>query len=178
MIGMKFIVSASNCDEISEHTDPENMTMDIAARKAEMAHHSEGDIVIGADTVVVCDGYILGKPRDAEQAKSMLKKLSGKTHSVYTGVCILKDGKRECFCDRTDVKFYDLNEMVINRYIATGEPLDKAGAYGIQGRGSLLVEKIDGDFYNVVGLPVARVYKKLRELMGDEKMPGCGVRSL
>lgn len=176
MIGMKFIVSASNCDEISEHTDPENMTMDIAARKASMAHHSEGDIVIGADTVVVCDGFILGKPRDAMQAKSMLKKLSGKTHSVYTGVCILKDETRECFCVKTDVKFYELDDRIIDRYIATGEPLDKAGSYGIQGRGSLLVESIDGDFYNVVGLPISKVYKKIRELTQNDPRYGCACR--
>lgn len=165
MIGVKFMVSATNCDESTKFTTPEEMTMDIAMRKAYSTHYSQDDIIIGADTLVYLDGKKYGKPNDKEEAKEMLKALSGKTHSVYTGVCILKNGESECFCTKTDVKFYELCDSFIEKYIASGEPLDKAGAYGIQGKGALLVEKVNGDFYNIVGLPIALVAKKLRELM-------------
>lgn len=167
MAGYKFMVSASHCDETSKFTDPENMTMEIAMKKAYSTHYSKGDIIIGADTIVVSNGKILGKPRDKEHAKAMLKTLSGKTHSVYTGVCVLCDGESECFCCKTDVTFYDLADHTIEWYVNTGEPMDKAGAYGIQGKGALLVKKIDGDFYNVVGMPISLLNRKLYALTHD-----------
>ena len=98
----------------------------------------------------------------------MLRMLSGKTHSVYTGVCLLRNGESECFCSKTDVTFYQLDESTIDWYVNTNEPMDKAGAYGIQGKGALLVEKIDGDYYNVVGLPIAKLNRKLKELLEDK----------
>ena len=145
------------------------MTMEIAMKKAYATFYSEkDDIIIGADTVVVCDGKALGKHQDKEQAADMLRMLSGKTHSVYTGVCLLRNGESECFCSKTDVTFYQLDESTIDWYVNTNEPMDKAGAYGIQGKGALLVEKIDGDYYNVVGLPIAKLNRKLKELLEDK----------
>ncbi|MBQ6836140.1 MAG: septum formation inhibitor Maf [Clostridia bacterium] len=168
LIGLDFVIGESNADENSAHTDPAEMTMEIAMKKALGTKYGADDIVIGADTVVVCDNKVLGKPKDKAQAKEMLTMLSGRTHSVYTGVCLLKKGRCECFYARTDVKFYDLSDETIEWYIATNEPMDKAGSYGIQGKGALLVEKIDGDYYNVVGLPIAKLNRKLKELLEDK----------
>lgn len=125
-------------------------------------HAKEGEPVVAADTIVALDGELLGKPADEADARRMLHALSGKTHQVATGVCIVLDGSAESFVDITDVTFYELTHDEIDAYVATGEPMDKAGAYGIQGQhGRMLVEKIDGDFYNVVGLPIAKVVRAL-----------------
>lgn len=125
-------------------------------------HAKEGEPVVAADTIVALDGELLGKPADEADARRMLHALSGKTHQVATGVCIVRDGSAESFVDITDVTFYELSYDEIDAYVATGEPMDKAGAYGIQGRhGRMLIEKIDGDFYNVVGLPIAKVVRAL-----------------
>ena len=123
-----------------------------------------GDVVIGADTVVALDGAILGKPRDAEDARRMLRALSGRTLTVYTGVTVLRDGDCLCHAERTDVRFRALTDDEIERYIATGEPMDKAGAYGAQGYASLFVEHLDGDFFNVMGLPLCALGKLLKQL--------------
>ena len=129
-----------------------------------------GEIVVAADTIVTHDGKILGKPHDEEDACRMLRELSGRTHQVATGACIIKAGdtaeshaaQSESFVSVTDVTFYELTDAQIETYVATGEPLDKAGAYGIQGVGGrMLVKKIDGDFYNVVGLPIAALARKI-----------------
>ena len=125
-------------------------------------HDLHGDPVVAADTIVALDGRLLGKPADEEDAARMLRALSGRTHQVATGVCIMKDGLPASFVDVTDVTFYDLADEQIEAYVASGEPMDKAGAYGIQGTGGrMLVRKIDGDFYNVMGLPIARVVRSL-----------------
>lgn len=125
-------------------------------------HAKEGEPVVAADTIVALDGELLGKPADEADARRMLHALCGKTHQVATGVCIVRDGSAESFVDITDVTFYELTHDEIDAYVATGEPMDKAGAYGIQGQhGRMLVEKIDGDFYNVVGLPIAKVVRAL-----------------
>lgn len=127
-----------------------------------------GEPVVAADTVVAIDGSVLGKPVDEDDARRMLRLLSGRTHQVMTGVCIGRGGTAEpvaAFVDVTDVSFYELTDAEIDEYVESGEPMDKAGAYGIQGIGGrLLVRRIDGDFYNVVGLPVARVVRALRKL--------------
>ncbi len=127
-----------------------------------------GEIVLAADTIVVLDGAILGKPTDEADARRMLRALSGRTHQVMTGVCIARvgdAGAASSFVETTDVAFYPLEDAEIEKYVATGEPLDKAGAYGIQGAGGrMLVHHIAGDFYNVVGLPIARVVRALRAL--------------
>lgn len=120
-------------------------------------------VVIGADTVVSVEGRILGKPEDERQAREMLGLLQGRVHQVYTGVAIILAGmgKSLTFSERTDVAVYPMDDMEISRYVSGGEPMDKAGAYGIQGYGSVLVEGISGDYYNVMGLPVCRLGRML-----------------
>lgn len=134
-----------------------------AKAQAVASSHAAGDeVVVAADTIVALEGTLLGKPADETDARRMLRALSGKTHQVATGVCIVRGARVESFVDITDVTFYPLGDEEIDGYVATGEPLDKAGAYGIQGKhGRMLVEKIDGDFYNVVGLPIAKVARAL-----------------
>lgn len=122
------------------------------------------DVVIGCDTMVVLNGIALGKPKNEEDAKRMLQNLSGKTHQVITGVAILTENEKLLFHEVTNVTFYDLNENTINAYIKTGESMDKAGSYGIQGYGKILVKGIQGDYFNVVGLPVARLYRELKHM--------------
>ena len=113
-------------------------------------------MVIGADTVVAYKGQILGKPSDEEDARRMLSMLSGQTHEVYTGVCVIEDGQIKTFYEETKVTFYEISEDEIDRYIGTGEPMDKAGSYGIQGKAAVFIKGIEGDYYNVVGFPIAR----------------------
>lgn len=156
-----FIATAADVDE----TLPEGIAPDEAVRylstiKAQ-PFVKDGDIVIGADTVVSLDGIILGKPKDTEDARQMLRLLSGNTHSVFTGYTVMTPQKTVSRCVETKVHFYPLTEADIDRYIATGEPFDKAGAYGIQGYGSLLVKGIEGDYFNVVGLPVSQLMRTL-----------------
>ena len=136
------------------------------AKAAEVAARCAGpdDVVIGADTVVALDGAVLGKPRDRDDAKRMLRALSGRTHTVFTGVTVLRGGECRCHAERTEVRFRALADDEIDRYIATGEPMDKAGAYGAQGYASLFVEHLDGDFFNVMGLPLCALGKLLKQL--------------
>lgn len=170
-IGLDFSVSVSNADEsaVSPQGIPvgiyvQELAMLKAAASAKTAER--GALVIGADTVVSLDGKILTKPTDENDAFEMLTELSGKTHEVYTGICVTdtSDMKSVCRSACTNVTFSPLTEKIVRAYIQTGEPSDKAGAYGIQGKGALLVEKIDGDYFNVVGLPV----KLLSEILRDE----------
>lgn len=160
-----FTVKVSDAEEI---TDPalsaEETVKSLAVIKGDaVAQLYPRDTVISADTVVVLDGKILGKPHSREEAYDMLSSLSGRGHTVYTGVCITSPGKRICFAEATEVFFASLSDEDINTYISSGEPFDKAGGYGIQGKGSLMIKSINGDYYNVMGLPVARLYEALRE---------------
>jgi septum formation protein len=125
-----------------------------------------GETVLGADTVVVIDGLILGKPRDAADASRMLRLLSGRAHDVITGVCLLRDETCQNLSETTKVRFSKLTGSEIDLYVAAGEPLDKAGAYGIQGAASKFIERIEGCYFNVVGLPMSRVYKVLAATPG------------
>ena len=147
-------------EEISGQMRPEEMVIELACRKAESvaAKHRKG-VVIGADTVVVLEDEVLGKPLDEQDAKTMLQKLSGKKHQVFTGICVIDIEKHKKLCNykRTEVKMAELQEEEIDWYLHTKEPMDKAGAYGIQGYGCTLVEGISGDYYNVMGLPVCRL---------------------
>lgn len=127
----------------------------------------ENSLVIGADTVVICDGKAFGKPKSEQDAFNMLKSLSGKAHDVVTGCTITENGEYRTFSQKTQVRFYPLSDDEIRRYIKTGEPMDKAGAYGIQGYGSLLIEGIDGDYFNVVGLPVARLKREIERFLAE-----------
>ena len=123
------------------------------------------NLIISADTVVSVDDEILGKPVDKEDARRMISLLSGKVHQVYTGVTLSLNGKVKTFSEKTDVEFFDLTEDEIEEYISSSEPYDKAGAYGIQGKAGLLVKGINGDYYNVVGFPVARLKRELEEFI-------------
>jgi septum formation protein len=159
----------ANVDEsIDQKLTVEEAVKDLAARKAEAvgAEH-KGCCVIGSDTIVVVDGKILGKPADRSDAKKMLHMLSGRTHFVYTGVAIIQDKNRTVFAEKTEVTFWELSEEEIESYLETGEPFDKAGSYGIQGYGSLLVKSIAGDYFTVVGLPVSRLSRELKAFMGQ-----------
>ena len=162
----EFEVRPTDCDESCSITAPEELVRELSRRKALACRACPGDTVIGADTVVAIDGEILGKPKDPEDAKNMLRKLSGRTHTVFTGVTVVKGGEAYTFAERTDVTFFELSEELIDRYVASKEPMDKAGAYGIQEKGCLLVEKINGDYFNVVGLPVARLSRILDSIGG------------
>ena len=156
-------------ESVFEGVEPRLMVQLLAAAKAaDVAKKAEG-IILGADTVVVLSGEVMGKPGSEEEAFSMLSALSGKTHSVYTGVALLrtKDGRLITHLEETKVTFRTLSEAEIRAYIETGEPMDKAGAYGIQGKGGALVEKTEGDFLNVVGLPLTAV-KRLIQSMEQE----------
>ena len=123
------------------------------------------DVVIAADTIVVCQGKVLGKPRDEAHAKEMLTAMSGGTQEVYTGVCIISRGEKICFYEKTYVAFRPLSEKEIDDYIATGESLDKAGAYGIQGGAGEFVNRVSGDYFNVIGLPMKKTAKALCEIL-------------
>ena len=143
---------------------PAERVQALARCKAEeVAAAHPNRLVVGADTMVVLDGHALGKPRDEAEAVEMLLSLQGKTHVVMTGVWVCSPGKCGGFVDAAEVTFYPMTREEAAAYAATGEPLDKAGAYGIQGYGSLLVQEIQGDYFNVVGLPVSRLYRALND---------------
>ena len=160
-----FVVRAADIDETM---DPKKTPFDEVARvsrmKAETTPHGLKDVVIAADTIVVCDGQVLGKPADTEDAFRMLALLSGRDHQVMTGLTVIR-GERTVVCTEvTDIHFRHLSPGEIRAYIRTGEPMDKAGAYGIQGGAALFAEKLVGDYYNVMGLPVCRLGQILRQL--------------
>ncbi|MGC8862488.1 MAG: Maf family protein [Armatimonadota bacterium] len=161
-----FLVVPSGFDEdsVPPELPPSRHVVYSAETKARQVAQNHPDaLVIGADTVVVAEGYILGKPADEEDARRMLRLLSGCTHQVYTGVAAARDHQLHSDFECTDVTFRDLSEDLIARYIASGEPMDKAGAYAIQGKGSILVTGIKGCYFNVVGLPLYRLSRLLEE---------------
>ena len=163
LITESFAVAAADVDEsFAEGTDARELVEALSLKKAEAVFQTrKNDTVIGADTVVVMNGEILGKPRDEAEALAMLRMLSGGTHTVFTGVSIVAPGITRTFSQAAGVSFLALADSEIKKYIETGEPFDKAGAYGIQGKGALLISRIDGDFYTVMGLPVARLNREL-----------------
>ena len=154
--------------DIDEAMDGEKSPFEEVARvsrlKALAVEREAGDIVIAADTIVVCQGRVLGKPRSAEEAVEMLQLLSGRDHQVMTGCTVLKNDRAETFTEVTDLHFRELTRKEIENYVATGEPMDKAGAYGIQGGAALFCERMVGDYYNVMGLPVCRLGQVLRQM--------------
>lgn len=164
-------VITADCDENIWCKDPGELVEQLSLRKAGSTAETlrgENRIVIGSDTVVFHDGHILGKPKTEEEALLMLQSLSGQTHAVFTGVTVIdtETGKTETFHEETKVTFYDIPEEELRAYIATGDPMDKAGSYGIQGRGAFLVKRIEGDYFTVVGLPLARLIRTLHESFG------------
>jgi len=162
--GIEFSVRVADIDEtVMPGESARNYVLRLARAKAE-AVAGDNELVLGADTIVVCEGVIAGKPVDFEDARRMLRALSGKWHEVLTSVTLLRGGKALSDVALTRVKFSELSEAEINWYISTGEPMDKAGAYGIQGYASRFVERIEGSYSNVVGLPVEMVYRMLRNV--------------
>lgn len=168
-IGLQPLVQPSHVEEVITSTEPEMAVMELARQKAaDIAAGYQGQkvTVLGADTVVAADGMILGKPRDNEDAVRMLRLLQDRTHQVYTGVTLIACDTMEQidFFECTDVTIYPMTEAAIQAYADTGEPLDKAGAYGIQGLFAANVRGIHGDYNNVVGLPVGRVWQELKKI--------------
>lgn len=170
-IGLEYTVIPSKKEEILRYTQPEDIVKDLSLQKAQdiAEQAGEGAIVIGSDTVVALDGEILGKPHTADNAVAMLKRLEGRSHQVFTGVSIVikgaaADGSDEIisFAEETDVYVYPMTEEEILAYVATGDPLDKAGAYGIQGIFAKHVQGLSGSYYNVMGLPIGRLYQELK----------------
>ncbi len=168
-LGYQFEIKTGDYDESTVALDdPKEGVQKLALGKALAAVQQPG-LYLGSDTVVVLDGVVMGKPSDEQDAFRMLRSLSGRTHEVCTGVALVTVGEdgtvehTETFVEATEVTFFELTDEEIDRYIRTGEPMDKAGAYGIQGLGRVLVEGIRGDYETVVGLPAARVYRALRE---------------
>lgn len=172
-----YTLAVSEAKEVADLSQPPaRIVQELARRKAAAADPAPGDIVIAADTVVVLDGEILGKPKDRADAVRMLTRLSGRGHEVFTGLALLKNGAFVCGAERTEVFFRPLTPAEIESYAATGEPDDKAGAYGVQDRGALFVRKIVGDYYNVMGLPLCLLSGLLKSL-GVNLLTGEGLNA-
>lgn len=154
--------------DVDETMDPAKAPCDevarLSAKKARAVKREPDDVVIAADTIVVCEGKVLGKPKSEENAYHMLSLLSGRDHQVMTGCTVLRGEKCETFTEVTDLHFRTLSEREILAYIASGEPMDKAGAYGIQGGAALFCRRMEGDYYNVMGLPVCRLWQTLQSI--------------
>ncbi len=165
--GLRFDVVVSGVDEtVPEALSPGELVEHLAQQKgAAVLPLRPESTIISADSVVCIDGLILGKPKDDEDAVAMLHRLSGRTHQVVTGVCLLVNGRKEVFHQSTDVTFYPLSDREIREYVARGESRGRAGSYGIEGIGVILVQSIRGDYANVVGLPVAETIRRLRRML-------------
>lgn len=154
--------------DVDETMDPAKAPCEevarLSAKKARAVKREPDDVVIAADTIVVCEGKVLGKPKSEENAYAMLSLLSGRDHQVMTGCTVLRGEKCETFTEATDLHFRTLSEREIRAYIASGEPMDKAGAYGIQGGAALFCRRMEGDYYNVMGLPVCRLWQTLQSI--------------
>ena len=168
LAGLSFDIVPSQVEEVITREKPWEVVMELASQKAWDVWKQTGgkQIIVGADTVVAYDGKILGKPEDKEDAARMLSMLSGNTHQVYTGVSVIYKEKEWNFYEETKVQFYPLNQNEIQTYIQTGEPMDKAGAYGIQGKAAPFIKSIEGDYYNVVGFPIGRFLQEMKKVMG------------
>ena len=165
LFGISFVIRVADIDEAM---DPAKAPFEEVARvsrlKALTVSREENDVVIAADTIVVCEGQVLGKPHSEAEAREMLRLLSGRDHQVMTGCTVLAGERAGTFTEVTDLHFRDLSEKEIENYVATGEPMDKAGSYGIQGGAALFCERMVGDYYNVMGLPVCRLGQVLKQL--------------
>ena len=175
LLGLFRIPFTVRVADIDETMDPDASAYSEVARvshlKALAVERGADDLVIAADTIVVCQGKMLGKPRSPEEARQMLKLLSGRDHQVMTGMTVLRGEQAVVCTEVTDLHFRELSDREIDAYVATGEPMDKAGSYGIQGGAALFCPRMEGDYYNVMGLPVCRLAEILKqlapELMGD-----------
>lgn len=168
LLGFPYTVRASDIDEgMDPNIPPEQEVRRVSRLKALAANRSPEDVVIAADTIVVCDDTVLGKPRDPEDARRMLRLLSGREHQVMTGLTVLRGDACISHTEITQIRFRELSEKEICRYVQSGEPMDKAGAYGIQGGAAVFVEAISGDYFNVVGLPVCRLHRILSQMIPE-----------
>ena len=164
LMGHPFVIRVADIDETMDPDgDPYDEVARVSRLKAMAVAREEQDIVVAADTIVVVAGRVLGKPRDEEEALEMLRSLSGRDHQVMTGMTVLCGEEAVTVTEVTDIHFRELSEGEIRAYIATGEPMDKAGAYGIQGGAALFATHLSGDYYNVMGLPVCRLAVILRQ---------------
>lgn len=167
MLGFEdfIVIPAGDAEAVKAGLTPEDTVCEIALRKARSVKlRTRGDnLIIAADTLVYLAGTCLGKPENKQDAKRMLMSLSGKKHTVYTGVAVIRGDRELCSAEASDVYFRELDESEVEAYIATGEPMDKAGAYAAQGLGALFVRRIEGDFFNVMGLPICRLGLMLKE---------------
>ena len=163
-----FTVRVADIDEsMDSRANPYAEVARVSQLKALAVPRDPDDVVIAADTIVVCEGRVLGKPHDAEEARQMLRLLSGRDHQVMTGMTVLRGDKAAICTEVTDLRFRELSDREIDAYVATGEPMDKAGAYGIQGGAALFCARMVGDYYNVMGLPVCRLSKILHQIAPD-----------
>ena len=175
-LGVCFDIVSADADESSDITDPAALVQELALRKGRATREllkargewDDNTLVIASDTVVCADGEILGKPRDEEDAKRMLRKLSGRRHEVISGVCLIGPQKTACAHEVTEVEFDELDEETLDRYVKEAEPYDKAGAYAIQGMASAYIRGIRGCYFNVVGLPVHRLCRLYEETFGKK----------
>lgn len=173
-IGLPFTVQPAKGEERITQKSPAAVVMELSRQKAEeIAAAQTGDcIIVGADTVVARGDKIMGKPKDAADAKQMLRSIADDCHQVYTGVTLIRTGAHPqsvTFQEKTDVFLYPISDAELDAYIASGDPMDKAGAYGIQGDFAIYVKRIAGDYYNVVGLPIGRVYQELKRMLFVKK---------
>ncbi len=173
-IGLPFTVQPAKGEERITQKSPAAVVMELSRQKAEeiAAAQTEDCIIIGADTVVAKGEKIMGKPKDAADAKQMLRSIADDCHQVYTGVTLIRTGAHPqsvAFQEKTDVFLYPISDAELDAYIASGDPMDKAGAYGIQGDFAIYVKRIAGDYYNVVGLPIGRVYQELKRMLFVKK---------
>lgn len=173
-IGLPFTVQPAMGEERITQKSPAAVVMELSRQKAEeiAAAQTEDCIIIGADTVVARGEKIMGKPKDAADAKQMLRSIADDCHQVYTGVTLIRTGvhpQSVTFQEKTDVCLYPISDAELDAYIASGDPMDKAGAYGIQGDFAIYVKRIAGDYYNVVGLPIGRVYQELKRMLFVKK---------
>ncbi len=165
LFGIPFVIRAADIDETMDPSlPPEQEVARVSRCKALAVPRQADDVVIAADTIVVCEGRVLGKPHSPREAEEMLTLLSGRDHQVMTGCTIVAGEQAQTFTEITDLHFRPLEPEEIRRYVATGEPMDKAGAYGIQGGAALFCRRMEGDYYNVMGLPVCRLWQQLRHL--------------
>ncbi len=171
LISDNVLCSPSGVEEvIPEGTKVMEIALCLARQKAKaVAESYPDDVVIGCDTAVILGDEVLGKPKDKDDARRMMKALSGKVHQVVTGCALCKEGRTEGFSCITDVEFFELSDSEIEEYISSEEPYDKAGGYGIQGKASLFVKGIKGDYFNVVGLPVSELNRRLRSFLREVK---------
>ena len=168
LFGLPFAVRVADIDETMDLSRPPFEEVARVSRlKALAVERGDDDVVIAADTIVVCEGTVLGKPKTEEEAFAMLRLLSGRDHQVMTGVTVLRGEEIVSFTEITDLHFRELSDQEIARYVASGEPMDKAGAYGIQGGAALFCTHMVGDYYNVMGLPVCRLGQVLRNMIPE-----------